>query len=212
MKFYTYSMALLIVATPISAMQRAAVVYDPEKTNRLKSLLNLYGPEQCPPEKEIISLVSGGADPNVKADCGFGNKYDWLHILISIPCASGQVENLISFLLHNGADLNRANSDSYLLINACNKGNYACIAMLIAAGVNVRVRNPYGNSALLVALGDPKFPYLYRNAIVKLLLEKGAAADINVTNNRGESPYNFAKKNGLWDILELFEKYKSKTS
>jgi ankyrin repeat protein len=209
MKFSTYSMVLLTVAIPIGAMQRAAVVYDPGNTNMLKSLLNLYNPCEYLPEKEIIALVQSGANPNIKADCGFCIAYSWLSILIEYDLKlSLKAKNLISFLLNNGANPNDIHAP---LVRACRNADHANVTMLIAAGANVHARDDGGNSPLYVALGDPNAPNCYRNSIVKLLLEKGAVFDINVTNNKGESPYSFVKKYGLKDILELFEKYKSKT-
>lgn len=199
---------ILLINTSLWGMQVQKPAYDPGSTNMLKSLLNLYYPNERLPEKEIIALVQRGANPNINADCGCCITYSWLPILIlfDVKC-SLKAKNLISFLLNNGADPNDIHVP---LVEACRDADHANATMLIAAGANVHARDDRGNSPLYVALGDPNVPNCYRNSIVKLLLEKGAAADINVTNNIGESPYSFAKKNGLKDILELFEKYTCK--
>ena len=71
-------------------------------------------------------------------------------------------------------------------------------------------RTTHGDSVLMRAIGDPECPTLYRDAIVALLLKKGAASDIDSPNLKGKTPLSFARKHGLCEIEKMFEKQKLK--
>lgn len=200
-RFILVSTCFFISNISIIAMQQPPRVYDPGRTNMLKSLLNVYPPLESVPESQIVQLVSEGADPNVAADCGYWIGDAWLDALIHFRKHNNH--RLIDFMLCNGA--NPESKDALSI--ACQQGDCASVALLLAHGANSTALNEHGDCPLMYAIGDPEYPELYRNTIIKHLLEKGAGSTINTLNKNGETPLIIARKGGLHDVLKLFEPY-----
>lgn len=192
----------------LCAMHQPARLYDQGKTESLKLLLDVYSPCYTLPEKEIQQLVLEGADPNACADSGFYRGNSWLVAWRSVKSKSeGPKHSFLAFLLNNGGNPNKKGSTIMsLLMHACGDDDYAAATLLIAAGADVRARSDASKGTTLhFALGDCTRPKLYRTALVKLLLNHGAGPDIELPDNKGESPLGIARKGNFQDIIAIFE-------
>jgi hypothetical protein len=184
---------LFLMSTSVIAMQQPVHVYDQEQTKMLQSLLNVFdyrgNPQPSPPCSKIEELVVMGADPNVKADCGACKDRSWLEFLN----LTGKELNCITLIVAHGA---RVSED--LLMRASMKGEYALVMLLLDRGV----KSANSHSPLFYAT---QYKHL---GIAKLLLDRGAASDIDNTYNMIYSPLSWAQKHKQVTFLKLFDKYR----
>ena len=202
-KIIWFIVTILYSFCMIGMQPQSPRVYDQEATHTLKSLLNLYNPVKGNlPEQEIYRLVIAGADPSIRADCGRHKGYDWVSALFSGGEQSQATPNVISFLFQEGVDPNGNSCDVFPLQQACINGSYMLSLQLINSGAKIRRRNKAGFSALDYAAGNNRL------AIAKLLLDSGAAPDIDIPNNKnGQTPLTFAIKEEHHDMVELLKRY-----
>lgn len=136
---------------------------------------------------EIRQLIMDGADPNAEVK----NK-----TLLTI---ASDDPDMISFLLKYGAN---PTADS--LANAMFVGNLTTVKLLIAHGANIHEKDIQGNTPLMRAVISNNLN------MVELLLELGAAADIEVANRSGWTPLYYARNSHHRNkkMVELLESYK----
>jgi ankyrin repeat protein len=159
----------------------------------------------------VRALLAHGADPNArmaKAPPRVGysqlsveqrvagvNVYAGATPLV-LAAWAGDAE-VMRLLAANGADPElRTTDNTTALMIAAGLGRYAAesrvterqaldtVALALALGNDVNARNDAGNTALHGAA------YIKSNAIVQLLVERGA--EVNSTNNRGQTPLTIA--------------------
>ncbi|GGF06738.1 ankyrin repeat domain-containing protein [Hymenobacter cavernae] len=95
-------------------------------------------------------------------------------------------EDLIRWLLENGANINHQDRGRYSVLHFTAQERFVDLTrLLLEVGANPNLQDKHGNTALWTAIMNEKLPP-HEQAIVKLLLEFGADPDI--TNNYGKSP------------------------
>ena len=153
-------------------------IYNKEKTEQLKLLLNTHHHRNKVPYARIAVLVIAGADPNVKADSGYYQNHLWLDV--ELP----EKDNIdfYALLLKHGADPN-----DNLLACACTRNCYEHVLMLLDYGVNVNEKTMLGWSPLHSAVLMEKIK------MVELLLERGGASDIDAPDTNGSTPFSIAQ-------------------
>ena len=120
---------------------------------------------------------------------------------LHVACSLGNVE-LVELLVSHGAELSRKDAQGRTPLHVCAAtGQQPCLAFLLDHGADevMEERDQHGNTALHHAAQRGNL------AAVKLLLE--TAADVNVRNDVGQTPYNTASLNGHQQIGLLLLKY-----
>jgi uncharacterized protein len=118
---------------------------------------------------------------------------------LSRACAAGDVST-VQFFIEMGADINGRSpvndGENVPLEEAIQYGHYAVIKALLAAGANVNIRGPYGQTPLCRAavLADQR--------IIQLLLDNGA--DAHAANYAG-TPADWARRFNRHEIAEFIE-------
>lgn len=196
-------MAILILTASLSGMQQPPTrVYNAQNTSMLTELMqrnNIF----VLPILEAQQLILTGADPDVTApDHGFG---------ITLLTASflnddfaEKHEEFICFLLDHNADPNKWRYTGPLH-NACANGQILVVRKLIEKNAKVTAKTSKGISPLKNAV-EGNFP-----GIVQILLENGAADDIDFLDAYGDTPISVAKEKKLQKIIQLFERYQNKS-
>jgi len=136
----------------------------------------------CPNNADCIrAIIERGGDPNIVQD------RESLHtMLMNCAASSRQKRNLEELLKHSPNIDARNNEDESPLTYACAYGNYRAVRMLLDAGVDPNVRVCKGSTAATVALTSHNRT---TNAIVSLLVDRGADVDIPDTDPRNEALY-----------------------
>lgn len=108
---------------------------------------------------------------------------------------SGDHEEMVKFLLSEGADVNaRDDSDWTPLCEAVHMNCEDVVAELITHGADVNVRAANGMTPLHIALTLSRTADI---AMIKLLISNGA--DVNARNSFGETPLHAAVDVHIWD-------------
>ncbi len=103
-------------------------------------------------------------------------------------------ENLLNFLLKNGADVNQETPQGTALMNAAtNDLNLKLVKTLLAAGAKVNQKDSWGRTALFYAAA-----FGSDNISIELLK---SGADININDDNGKNYLDVSK----FDILDSFE-------
>jgi len=122
-------------------------------------------------------LLERNADPNIKTRSQDS--------LLTLAEKNGYY-NLVRLIINKNSTIKISDDDISLLI-AVNNGWFDLVTELIAQGVDINVKDPEGNSALMLAL------IIKQDDIFKYLLSKGAK--INLQNNDGDTVIHLAIKN-----------------
>lgn len=181
---------ILIYSSSLIGM-RMPTQYKSEKTNKLQNLLVGAGQSTPINETEVKQLILEGGNPNATL-----TDTTWLLLYVMRP------GDLFSFLLEHGANPNKSDESSQTpLHKAAYHGIYVKAVQLIEAGANIHRIDNQGNSPLMEAVknNQPK--------IVQLLLEKGAATEIEVRNSAGESPLSLARARKMQNLITLLESF-----
>jgi protein DGCR14 len=115
--------------------------------------------------------------------------------------AQGGHAGLVRRLLAAGAPVNRhfGSDQDTPLMRALKSDSHDTVAMLLEAGADLHAKNVYDTLPLHFAAG-----YNARLETVKLLLDRGAAADIDTPNKNGRSPRWVAGFRNREDVVKLF--------
>jgi uncharacterized protein YegL/ankyrin repeat protein len=143
-------------------------------------------------------LLTRGTDVNARSDIGY----------TALINANGA--ETVSLLLENGANVNaQVNNSGYTaLTRACELGDAAVVTLLLAKGADVGARSD-SHTALMYASGldNEGFP-----DIVSLLLQNGAAANIDAQNKKGYTALMLASLRGRGEIVSLLLQNGANTS
>lgn len=93
-------------------------------------------------------------------------------------------------------------NDPDAIVSAAWDGDYELVIALIKKGVNINVRNEYGETALIAACDQGYY------GVVKLLLESGA--DVNEKNHDGDNALDIANFQHHGDIEQLIVSFGAK--
>jgi ankyrin repeat protein len=159
-------------------------------------------------------LIKNGAKVNVK------NKYGHPPLMYAI--GRSQVK-IVKLLVKQGADIHfeLPNEDSIILLDSIRSiWNYRTkhykydkiliekhiriMNYLLAKGVDINEKNKQGNTILFAAVN-----FLSPKTVIEFLIQKGAK--VNVINNYGESPLDWAIKKKRKKIIELLKKHGAKS-
>jgi hypothetical protein len=106
----------------------------------------------------------------------------------------GYVE-VVDALIATGADMNKANNNSYTPISrASYKGHLEVVQALIAAGADVNIANEYGYTPIFIA------SYMGHLEVVQALIAAGA--DANKADNDGYTPISWASDLGHPEVVQ----------
>ncbi len=107
--------------------------------------------------------------------------------------------DLLNKLILAGADINQQDKlGCTTLHHAVQRYNVPATHLLLQSGVDLEIKDDYGNTPLLRAVFESKG----KGDIIKLLLEFGA--DIGNKNNSGISPVELAETIANYDIIQFF--------
>ncbi len=126
----------------------------------------------------VASLLSAGADPNIRDELRHGALY------LTLSALRREASKL---LIYRRAEVQTQNIEAWALEHNCGWDRYAqTVRWLLDRGSRVNAPDADGNTPLHVAVGT------HCTVIIELLLEHGA--DVNARNKRRESP--------LWDAAQ----------
>ena len=152
-------------------------------------------------EKELEQLLSkegssASSQINEKDSIGYSS--------LATAVALGHT-GIVSLFLKYNADVNTQDERGNTPLHYAAEKNFVSIAeMLLHGNARLDIENAFGNQPLWVAVfsatdGDKnKFP------LVKLLVDAGA--DPNHKNKAGISPWDFANKVGVQEIITILKK------
>jgi hypothetical protein len=92
----------------------------------------------------------------------------------------------------------RKNADDHKVFRRVRHGRVADVAALVSSGVDVDIRDRFGNTPLVVAAQND------RKRISKLLVKAGA--DLNAVNVAGNSALHYCYAYGHFDLAEFLER------
>jgi hypothetical protein len=92
----------------------------------------------------------------------------------------------------------RKNADDHKVFRRVRHGRVADVAAAVSSGVDVDIRDRFGNTPLVVAAQND------RKRISKLLVKAGA--DLNATNVAGNSALHYCYAYGHFDLAEFLER------
>ncbi|XP_077532928.1 ankyrin repeat domain-containing protein 55-like [Haemaphysalis longicornis] len=117
-------------------------------------------------------------------------------------CYSG-IEGTVKNLASNGMDLEEEDRDGDRPIHYAACGNEpGILTLLLSSGVDINARNKKNRTALHIAV-DKKFV-----DCVRVLLGSASQLDVNIQDDRGNTPCHYAVRNGLpVDALDMLLKY-----
>ncbi|KAF5296333.1 hypothetical protein FQA39_LY12550 [Lamprigera yunnana] len=111
-------------------------------------------------------------------------------------------EEIVSKILHNGADINKQNIDGLTpLLQAIDSGHSNIAALLVKNGANVHLMDHNGRSAVYSAVSKN-----YRRLLSLLYLE---GADVNKSTNDGDVPLVCAAKSYYYTIFKMLISFKA---
>ena len=135
--------------------------------------------------------------------------------LLHDACKFGQI-NIVEFLLAHNASVNRFDHNTFMPIHyACEIGNYTITELLLKYGANVsglnrRIDNSYERWVTPLHLACSRQRYGSVSALVRLLLDHGAAIDINRPDNNNSTPLQLAQRNNDYATVELLNEWLKK--
>jgi len=103
----------------------------------------------------VQQALTKGADPNTRDEHG------WPALAAAADRSDKEAYPIAKALIEAGADVNAAKDRNYPLLNAIKNENEKLVALMVAADVNLRVKNIEGVSVYSIAkkLGNPKIIY-----------------------------------------------------
>ncbi|MBE6353374.1 ankyrin repeat domain-containing protein [Treponema sp.] len=111
-------------------------------TTRNTGLTALMVASQAGSEKIVEYLIKNGADINLITNEG-ADAFICATQYGNVPCAA--------LLLEAGADINHMDKDGTALHNATREGKYDSVKFLLEKGINYKLKNPAGETALDIA-------------------------------------------------------------
>lgn len=141
----------------------------------------------------VTYLLEKGADVNAGDTC-----------YTALMWASGKSFEITKLLIEKGADVNKRTFRTALIVAADSK-QVETVKLLLDHGADVNAQDKYGCTALYEASsswGRMRRPTPECLEIVKLLLEKGAHADIKNTDN-GKTALEVAARDGQEAVVNL---------
>lgn len=139
--------------------------------------------------KIITTLIDAGADVNATDTSG-------LTALMRAARYNSSPEMIITALINAGADVNATTTSDRLIWYF--PGDNFIPEFVLNPG-----SNDYGHTALMYAAYYTSNPEVIATLIV-------AGADINVTNNSGETAFDWAIDGSNWEIAAILEEYGAK--
>lgn len=110
-------------------------------------------------------------------------------------------EALTKLLVEAGAQIDASDASGTALMGACFKGYAGIVAYLVDTGADLEATNFTGGTAL-------SFAAMFNQvAVVDLLLEKGA--DAGAKDHDGQSPADYARRNGFEELALRIENAKT---
>lgn len=134
---------------------------------RNTGLTALMVASQAGSEKVVEYLIKNGADINLIADDGC-NAFIYASQYGNVPCAA--------LLLDAGADINHMDKDGTALHNATREGKYDSVKFLLEKGIDYKLKNPAGETALDIAKKKDN------KRIISLLQNAKGNANNNISN------------------------------
>lgn len=134
---------------------------------RNSGLTALMVASQTGSEKVVEYLIKNGADINLIADDGC-NAFIYASQYGNVPCAA--------LLLDAGADINHMDKDGTALHNATREGKYDSVKFLLEKGIDYKLKNPAGETALDIAKKKDN------KRIISLLQNAKGNATNNISN------------------------------
>lgn len=106
-------------------------------------------------------------------------------------------DEIVKIYINNGLNIKEASCNCYnVYFYACKEGNLKVVEYLLNHGYfNIDETSPNGGTALMQAVRSKQ------ELIVQFLIEQGA--DPYILDNSGNSPYDYAVRNGNQKIMEL---------
>lgn len=127
-------------------------------------------------------------------------KADWTPLMLACVKASdfgGKSEQLISYLVENGAVLNYTNKDGWSVVHLiCRDGSSGVLTYLLDKGAHALLKTKNGRSALHVAALHG------RTACAEILIKNGLS--INDRDNCGNTPLHEAVLGGSLEMIKYF--------
>ena len=205
-KMYVLTVFLVaLCATAVSGMDIA----------RVQELIDAVRYEKL---ARVQELIAGGVDINQP------NKYNWVPLH---EAAFGGYRAIVQTLIAAGANVNQQDIEGETPLNiAAHTGRNEVVLMLIAAGANVNQSNNRGETPLHWAVlhahqadgminryftrgewGEADFySCLKKQAVASIQALIAAGANVNQSNNRGETPLQLATQYRLHEIVNVMNR------
>ena len=124
-------------------------------------------------KETVKKLLKEGADVNAKNSDGY--------TALILASSNGRTE-IVKMLLEKGADVNATDKYVYTALElASRNGHTEIVAMLLDNGADVNAKNVYGYTALIWGSRNK------HTEIVAMLLDKKYGADVNATDDDGDT-------------------------
>ncbi len=140
---------------------------------RNTGLTALMVASQAGSEKVVEYLIQNGADINLITNEG-ADAFIYATQYGNVPCAA--------LLLEAGADINHMDKDGTALHNATREGKYDSVKFLLEKGIDYKLKNPAGETALDIAKKKD-------NKRIISLLQNAKGNAINSISNKTNSIY-----------------------
>jgi|GEM_PF-5797286 len=146
-------------------------------------------------QQAVELFLAAGTNPNVNGNDGTS---------ALLLASAGGCSDVVSFLLQAGADPNTSNSaGTSPLLAAVAVGSRNTVEALLAKNANANAWNKKHVTPLIIAAGNSRVD------IVRLLLR--AAADVNLTDNTGQSAFDYALMTGDRRVIQALKSVGAKS-
>ena len=153
-------------------------------------------------KREIFDeLLEKNADVNIPGRSERGKEQTVLYAAIN-----SNDEELVKKLLDRGANPNQADSEGSLPLAETVIGpgiNLEIVKMMLDKGANPNAQEKNKATPLIYIASNTQTTAQNRQDIVKMMLEKGA--DKSIKDEKGNTAFAWAKKNGNKEILEMLK-------